>query len=143
MAISWKYVFLGTDHLTWRGRGYGFLFHSEFFLRTTHELEYFFICRVLKCILYFYNIKCIKGIKCQYLKKKTLYQIKAFNLFFIMEFTSWKYLIPFKSYNTYKLLIHIFSRNCHLITKSSEYNYILKRCEPDLLWFLYKMLSFF
>jgi hypothetical protein len=32
---------------------------------------------------------------------KTLYQIKAFNIFFIMEFTSWKHLIPFKSY-TYK-----------------------------------------
>jgi hypothetical protein len=32
---------------------------------------------------------------------KTLYQIKAFNIFFIMEFTSWKYFIPFKSY-TYK-----------------------------------------
>jgi hypothetical protein len=32
---------------------------------------------------------------------KTLYQIIAFNIFFIMEFTSWKYLIPFKSY-TYK-----------------------------------------
>jgi hypothetical protein len=32
---------------------------------------------------------------------KTLYQIKAYNIFFIMEFTSWKYLIPFKSY-TYK-----------------------------------------
>ena len=29
---------------------------------------------------------------------KTVYQIKAFNLFFIMEFTSWKYLITFKSY---------------------------------------------
>ena len=28
----------------------------------------------------------------------TVYQIKAFNLFFIMEFTSWKYLITFKSY---------------------------------------------
>ena len=27
-----------------------------------------------------------------------LNQIKAFNIFFIMEFTSWKYLIPFKSY---------------------------------------------
>jgi hypothetical protein len=40
-----------------------------------------------KYILYFYNIKGIKGIKCQYLKK-SLYQIKAFNLFFIMEFTS-------------------------------------------------------
>jgi hypothetical protein len=32
---------------------------------------------------------------------KTLYQIKAFNIFFIVEFTSWKYLIQFKSY-TYK-----------------------------------------
>ena len=30
---------LGTDHLTCRG-GYGFLFHSEFFFRTTRELEY-------------------------------------------------------------------------------------------------------
>jgi hypothetical protein len=32
---------------------------------------------------------------------KTLYQIKAFNIFFIVKFTSWKYLIPFKNY-TYK-----------------------------------------
>jgi hypothetical protein len=32
---------------------------------------------------------------------KTLYQVKALNIFFIVEFTSWKYLIPFKSY-TYK-----------------------------------------
>ena len=32
---------------------------------------------------------------------KTLYQIKAFNLFFIIELTSWKYLFTFKSY-TYK-----------------------------------------
>ena len=31
----------GTYHLTWRG-GYGFLFRSEFFFRTTQELEYFF-----------------------------------------------------------------------------------------------------
>jgi hypothetical protein len=30
-----------TDHLTWRG-GYGFLFRSEFFFRTTQELEFFF-----------------------------------------------------------------------------------------------------
>ena len=36
-----KFVFLGTDHLTWRG-GYGFLFHSEIFFRTTQELEYLF-----------------------------------------------------------------------------------------------------
>ena len=32
---------LGTDHLTCRG-GYGFLFRSEMFFRTTRELEYFF-----------------------------------------------------------------------------------------------------
>ena len=33
---------LGTDHLTWkRGGGYGFLFRSEFFFRTTQKLEYF------------------------------------------------------------------------------------------------------
>ena len=32
---------LGTDHLTWRG-GYSFLFRSEFFFRTTQELEFFF-----------------------------------------------------------------------------------------------------
>jgi hypothetical protein len=41
---SWQLeiqVGLGTDHLTWRG-GYGFLFRSEFFFRTTQELEYLF-----------------------------------------------------------------------------------------------------
>ena len=36
-----KYIHLGTDHLTCRG-GYGFLFRSEFFFRTTRELEYLF-----------------------------------------------------------------------------------------------------
>jgi hypothetical protein len=37
---------LGTDHLTWKGRGgYGFLFRSEFFFRTTQELEFYFFCR--------------------------------------------------------------------------------------------------
>ena len=35
-------IHLGTDHLTCRGGGYGFLFHSELFLRTTRELEYLF-----------------------------------------------------------------------------------------------------
>jgi hypothetical protein len=29
-----------------------------------------------ECILYFYNIKCIKGIKCQYLKKKRYIKVK-------------------------------------------------------------------
>ena len=33
---------LGTDYLTWRGGGYGFLFRSEIFFRTTQELEFFF-----------------------------------------------------------------------------------------------------
>ena len=39
---------LGTDHLTWKGGGgggYGFLFRSEIFFRTTRELEYFFLSR--------------------------------------------------------------------------------------------------
>jgi hypothetical protein len=43
------------------------------------------------------------GYQMSIFKKKTLYQIKVFNIFFIMEFTSWKYLIPFKSY-THKVL---------------------------------------
>jgi hypothetical protein len=38
-----NFFHLGTDHLTWRGRGYGFLFRSEIFFRTTQELEYLFI----------------------------------------------------------------------------------------------------
>ena len=39
-----KQAHLGTDHLTFnlKGGGYGFLFRSEFFFRTTQELEYFF-----------------------------------------------------------------------------------------------------
>ena len=36
------WIYLGTDHLTWKGGGYGFLFRSEFFFRITQELEYFF-----------------------------------------------------------------------------------------------------
>ena len=44
--FSWEaadtFYSLGTDHLTWRGGGYGFLFRSEYFFRTTKELEYFF-----------------------------------------------------------------------------------------------------
>jgi hypothetical protein len=35
-------ICLGTDHLTLRGGGYGFLFRSEIFFRTTQELEYLF-----------------------------------------------------------------------------------------------------
>jgi hypothetical protein len=42
---------LGTDHLTWRG-GYGFLFRSEFFFRTTQELEYLFFCRAKREIFF-------------------------------------------------------------------------------------------
>ena len=38
-----KHDLLGTDHLTWRGGGgYGFLFYSKNFFRTTQELEYLF-----------------------------------------------------------------------------------------------------
>ena len=33
---------IGTDHLTCRG-GYGFLFRSENFFRTTREIEFFFL----------------------------------------------------------------------------------------------------
>ena len=40
-CVGVETVALGTDHLTCRG-GYGFLFRSEFFLRTTQELEYLF-----------------------------------------------------------------------------------------------------
>jgi hypothetical protein len=34
--------YLGTDHLTWRRGGYGFLYRSEKKFRTTQELEYYF-----------------------------------------------------------------------------------------------------
>ena len=40
-------MLLGTDHLTCKGGGYGFLFRSEIFFRTTRELEYFFLSRNL------------------------------------------------------------------------------------------------
>jgi hypothetical protein len=39
---------LGTDHLTWKGGGYGFLSRSEIFFRTTRELEYFFLSRKVR-----------------------------------------------------------------------------------------------
>ena len=39
---------LGTDLLTWRGWGYGFLFRSEIFFQTKQELEYLFIFREKK-----------------------------------------------------------------------------------------------
>jgi hypothetical protein len=45
--IPLREIMLGTDHLTWRG-GYGFLFRSEIFFRTTQELEY---------LLFFQNLK--------------------------------------------------------------------------------------
>ena len=44
---------LGTDHLTCGG--YGFLFRSEFFFRTTQELEYIFFCRT-KREFFFQNL---------------------------------------------------------------------------------------
>jgi hypothetical protein len=47
---------LGTDHLTCRG-GYGFLFHSEFFFRTTRELEYLiFLLRKVQIFFPEFNI---------------------------------------------------------------------------------------
>ena len=51
-------LILGTDHLTCRG-GYGFLFRSEFFFRTTRELEYiFFVAQSAK----FYSRKTLNQI---------------------------------------------------------------------------------
>ena len=52
---------LGTDHLTWRGGGYGFLFRSEKNFRTTQEFEYYFFCRA-KCEYFFpdHNIRLTK-----------------------------------------------------------------------------------
>ena len=38
----YQVIALGTDHLTCRGGGYGFLLCSETFFRTTRELEYLF-----------------------------------------------------------------------------------------------------
>ena len=38
-----------------KGWGYGFLFHSEFFFRTTRELELFFFCRA-KREFFFQNV---------------------------------------------------------------------------------------
>jgi hypothetical protein len=35
-----------------RGGGYGFLFRSEFFFRTTQELEYLFFCRAKREIFF-------------------------------------------------------------------------------------------
>ena len=52
---------LGTDHWTWRG-GYGFLFRSEFFFRTTQELEYlFFLSRKARNFFPEFNIMLYKG----------------------------------------------------------------------------------
>ena len=51
------WIKLGTDHLTWRG-GYGFLFRSEWFFRTTQELEYyFFLSRTVHIFFPEFNIR--------------------------------------------------------------------------------------
>jgi hypothetical protein len=51
-------VELGTDHLTCRGGGYGFLFRSEFLFRTTQELEYlFFLSREAQFFFPGFNIR--------------------------------------------------------------------------------------
>jgi hypothetical protein len=48
---------LGTDHLTCRGWGYGFLFRSEFFFRTTRQLEYLiFLSRIARNFFPEFNI---------------------------------------------------------------------------------------
>jgi hypothetical protein len=58
-CVGVETVTLGTDHLTWRGGGgYGFLFRSEFFFRTTLELEYlFFLSRKARNFLPEFNIR--------------------------------------------------------------------------------------
>ena len=51
---------LGTDHLTCRGGGgggYGFLFRSEFFFRTTQELKFFLFCRAKRNFFSEFNIR--------------------------------------------------------------------------------------
>ena len=53
------------------GGGYGFLFHSEFFFRTTQELEYFFLSRKAQFFSPEINIRLYE--------KKTLNQIIFFS----------------------------------------------------------------
>ena len=46
---------LGDRPFNLKGGGYGFLFRSEFFFRTTQEFEYYFFCRA-KCEIFFRNL---------------------------------------------------------------------------------------
>ena len=39
-----------------QGRGYGFLFRSEFSFRTTRELEYLFFCRAKRELFFLQNL---------------------------------------------------------------------------------------
>ena len=56
VILMFIHILLGTDHLTWRG-GYGFLFRSEIFFRTTQELEYlFFLSRKARNFFPEFNI---------------------------------------------------------------------------------------
>jgi hypothetical protein len=48
---------LGTDHLTCKGGGYGFLFRSEKFFRTTLELEFFFLSAKREIFFLEFNIR--------------------------------------------------------------------------------------
>ena len=58
MVQRWNWNVLGTDHLTCRGEGYGFLFRSELFFRTTRELEYlFFLSRIARNLFLEFNIR--------------------------------------------------------------------------------------
>jgi hypothetical protein len=53
----YKWSWLGTDYLTWRG-GYGFLFRSEKKFQTTQELEYlFFLSRKARIFFPVFNIR--------------------------------------------------------------------------------------
>ena len=59
---GWHVMFV--VHLVWDrpfnlkgGGGYGFLFRSEFFFRTTQELEYFFLSRKTRNLFLEFNIR--------------------------------------------------------------------------------------
>ena len=48
---------LGTDHLTWKGGGYGFLFRSEFFFRITRvRIFIYFVAQKARIFFPEFNI---------------------------------------------------------------------------------------
>jgi hypothetical protein len=83
---------LGNDHLTWRGVGYVFLFRSEFFFRTTQELEYlFFLSRKVQIFFPEFNITLV-----------TKYKIEMSMIKYYHEY------ILFKCYYSFKMVLGIF-----------------------------------